>query len=177
MTEKNALFFCSASRGIDEDYNKAAAEAVRVVCSHGYGIVSGGTIKGTMKVVAEAAEQCGAPNKGILPEFMKGLEYPGLTEIVWTATMSERKEEMRKGTCLAVTLPGGIGTLDEFFETFTLAKLGKYPGRLLVYNVKHFFDPLREMLDYLVRTGMLDEASRALVSFPENIDQLEKELD
>lgn len=176
MAAKYALIFCSASKGIDEDFDKAASEVVRMVWSHGYGIVSGGTVKGTMNVVGNAAAALGAPHKGVLPRFMKGLEHPALTEIVWTDTMSERKEEMRKGTSLVVALPGGIGTLDEFFETFTLAKLGQYDGRILVYNVKHFFDPLRELLDYFVRTGMLDAASRSLVSFPEDPEELEKEL-
>lgn len=169
---KKALFFCSASNVIDEKFNQAAREIVRAVCLRGYGIVSGGTIKGTMKVVADTAAECGAPNYGIIPRFMAQYVYPGLTETTWTETMAERKEGMRAGTSLVVALPGGIGTLDELMETLTLAKLGKYDGKIIAFNMDGFYEPLKALLDHYVTTGMLDTASRELISFPETVEEL-----
>ena len=169
MDTKKAVFFCSSSYNIDPKYNQAARDVVRATCACGYDIVSGGTVKGTMLYVADEAIRCGKASIGVLPRFMKGLEYPRLTELVWTETMAERKERMREGTSLAVALPGGIGTLDELFETFTLAKLRRYPGRVIAYNFEGFYDNLIRLLDEYVRMEMLDPASRALVSFPETV--------
>ena len=171
MPEKKAVVFCSASFDIDERYNDLARDVVRILYGCGYGLVSGGTVKGTMNVIAEEACRLGMEHKGILPVFMKGLEYRGLTELVWTPTMSERKEAMRAGTCLAVALPGGIGTLDEVIETLTLAKLNRYPGKIVAFNFEGFYEPLKALLDHYVGTGMLDKPSRRLISFPETLDE------
>ena len=134
-------------------------------------MVSGGTVKGTMKVVADEARRLGMEHTGIIPVFMKGLEYRDATALIWTETMSERKEAMRAGTCLAVALPGGIGTLDELIETLTLAKIGRYGGRVVAFNFEGFFEPLKALLDHYVLTGMLDARSRKLISFPETIGE------
>ena len=171
MPEKKAVVFCSASFDIDERYNDLARDVVRILFGCGYGMVSGGTVKGTMNVIAEEARRLGMEHKGVLPLFMKGLEYRGLTELVWTPTMSERKEMMRAGTCLAVALPGGIGTLDEVIETLTLAKLNRYPGKIVAFNFEGFYEPLKALLDHYVGTGMLDKPSMRLISFPETLEE------
>ena len=169
--DRKAVIFCSASFDIDPKYNVIARDVVRGLCAQGYGIVSGGTIKGTMKVVAETAHERHAFNRGILPSFMKGLEYPDLSETLWTCTMSERKEAMRKETCLALALPGGIGTMDELIETLTLAKMGLYKGKVIAVNYDGFYDTVVAMLDHFVETGMLDSRSRALISFPRTVEE------
>lgn len=171
MPEKKAVVFCSASFDIDERFNDLARDVVRILYGCGYGMVSGGTVKGTMNVIAEEARRLGMEHKGVLPVFMKGLEYRGLTELVWTPTMSERKEAMRAGTCLAVALPGGIGTLDEVIEALTLAKLNRYPGKIVAFNFEGFYEPLKALLDHYVGTGMLDKPSRRLIYFPETLEE------
>ena len=171
MPEKKAVVFCSASFDIDERYNDLARDVVRILYGCGYGMVSGGTVKGTMNVIAEEARRLGMEHKGVLPIYMKGLEYRGLTELVWTPTMSERKELMRAGTCLAIALPGGIGTLDEVIEALTLAKLNRYPGKIVAFNFEGFYEPLKALLDHYVGTGMLDKPSRRLISFPETLEE------
>ena len=176
MEGKVAVFFCSASFYIDPKYNQAAREYVRAACLRGYTISSGGTTKGTMKVVVDTARACGARTLGILPRFMADVRHPDLDELVWTDTMADRKEKMREGTDVVVALPGGIGTLDEFFETLTLAKLGKYQGKIVVANVDGFYDKLRELLDFYVETGMLDAWSRSLVHFVYSVQEFEELL-
>lgn len=172
MGNKKAVFFCSAVKEIDPKFNQAARDAVRAACLCGYEIVSGGTVKGTMKVVSDTASECGAPVHGILPRFMQGLEHPGLVSCEWTDTMSERKEAMRRGTSLAVALPGGIGTLDELSETYCLAKMGLYPGKVIALNLDGFYDSYKAQLDHCVSCGMLDQASRDLIFFPETVEEL-----
>ena len=173
MRTKAALFFCSSS-DIDPKYIDIARKVVRATCLKGYGIVSGGATKGLMKVVADEACACGAPNIGVLPRFMEEFEHPDLTQMIWTDTMSQRKDLMRfHGPDIAVALPGGIGTLDELFETYTLAKLDKYPGKVVAFNCYGFYDGVKVLLDKMVRENMLDRKTRDLLYFPQTVEEYE----
>ncbi|MBQ9877888.1 MAG: TIGR00730 family Rossman fold protein [Bacteroidales bacterium] len=173
MKPKSALFFCSSS-DIDPKYIDAARRVVRATCLKGYTIVSGGATKGLMKVVADEAQACGAANIGVLPRFMEEFSHPNLTQLIWTDTMSQRKDLMRLyGSDIAVALPGGIGTLDELFETYTLAKLDKYHGKVVAFNCFGFYDGVREMMDKLVSENMLDQKTRELLYFPQTVEEFE----
>lgn len=176
MSDKRLLIYCSASYTIDPKYNDAARQIVDAACSLGYTIVSGGTVKGTMGVIAEEVVKVGGKHVGVIPRFMDTLVYPEMTETIWTDTMSERKEKMRQGATACLALPGGVGTLDELMETLTLAKLDQYSGKVIAYNMDGFYEPLKDLLDHYVRTEMLDEKSRALITFPSTIEELVKEL-
>lgn len=173
MKRKVAVFFCSASFDIDPKFNQAARDYVRAACLHGYTISSGGTTKGTMKVVVDTARECGAPTVGVIPRFMTEVVHPVLDELIWTDTMAERKERMRRDTDLVVALPGGIGTLDEFIETLTLAKLGLYDGKLVAVNAYGFYEKLKELLDHYVETGMMDRQTRDMVHFVGTVEEFE----
>jgi len=172
MSEKRALFFCSANTDINPEYNQAAREIVRAACLRGYEIVSGGAIKGMMKIVCDTAKEQNARIRGIMPTFMKGLEYPDLTELVWTETMSQRKDAMREDTSVAITLPGGIGTLDEITETLCLAKLGKYTGKTIIFNYKGFYSIYKQLLEHFVKEGMYPQESLDQIYFPETVEEL-----
>lgn len=175
--ERKIVIYCSASYDIDGKYNQAARELTRAACSLGYTIVSGGSIRGTMGAVAEEVVNCGGRHIGVLPHFMEKFKFPGLDELIWTDTMAERKERMREGTCAAIALPGGIGTLDELIETLTLAKLGKYSGKVLALNLDGFYEPLKSLLDHYVATGMLAPRDRDLIEFPDTVAELVGHLD
>ena len=176
MTERKAVVFCSASGDIDPKYNEAAREVVRALHSYGWTLVSGGSWRGTMGVIADEMKRLGGKHVGVLPRFMAGLEYDGLTEIHWSDTMADRKERMRQGTDVAIALPGGIGTLDELIETHVLAKLGRYGGKVYALNVDGFFDPFKALLDHYVATGMLEPRDRALLVFVDTPAELAEYL-
>ena len=176
MPRRKAVVFCSANYGIDPKYNEAAREVVRALHAYGWDLVSGGSFRGTMGVIADEMERLGGGHIGVIPRFMKGLEYPHLTELVWTDTMAERKERMREGTSAVIALPGGIGTLDELIESYVLVKLGRYDGKLLVLNAGGFFDPFKALLDHYVETGMLAPADRALIHFADTAEALTEYL-
>ena len=154
MKNKIAVF-CSASYEIDPKYNKVAREFVRAASLRGYGIVSGGTIKGTMGEISDEIVACGGYHLGVVPRFFKQYAYPELSELIWTDTLSERKILLRKDTCAAVALPGGIGTLDEIIETFTLQYLGQYDGKVCLLNYDGFYEPLLALLKQYVEVKML----------------------
>ena len=172
MAERKAVVFCSASGDIDPKYNEAAREVVRALHSYGWTLVSGGSWRGTMGVIADEMKRLGGKHVGVMPRFMAGLEYDGLTELHWSDTMAERKERMRQGTQAAIALPGGIGTLDEIIETHVLAKLGRYGGKVYALNLDGFFDPFKALLDHYVATGMLDPRDRDLLVFADTVEEL-----
>lgn len=177
MECKRAVFFCSASNDIDPKYNQAARDAVRAACLLGYEIVSGGGNRGIMKTVCETAEECGALNVGILPRFMVGLDYKGLSQTIWTDTMSVRKEALRNGVGLVVTLPGGMGSMDEFFESFVLVKLKQMQARLIVCNFFGFYEPLKALMQHFVATNMLTEEDYNLVEFVDTPEEFAKAIE
>lgn len=166
-----ALFFCSACAGIAPEYNEAARSLVRAAAARGYEIVSGGTVKGTMGVICDEAAACGAVVRGVLPRFMEPLVHPRLTQTVWSDTMSERKELMREGVDLVIALPGGIGTMDELFETLVLSKLDRFHGRIAALNIGGFYDPLDALLEHFVKTGMLESSDRARLLLPRTVEE------
>ena len=173
MSDKRAVIYCSSSSGIDPVYNQAARQIVRAACLAGYDIVSGGSWRGTMGHVCDEALEHGVRVIGVIPRFMKGFEHPRLTECIWTERMSERKDVMREGTSVAIALPGGIGTLDEYFETLTLAKLGVFRGKVIAVNVDGFYDKLKDLLDFYVEKGMLDAKTRSIAYFVDTVGEFE----
>lgn len=170
--------FCSASYTIDPKYNKVAREFVRAASLRGYGIVSGGTIKGTMGEISDEIRNCGGWHLGVIPRFMEQYVYPDLSEVIWTDTMAERKTLLREGTAAVVALPGGIGTLDEVIETYALLHLKQYDGRIFLLNHEGFYEPLRALLQHYVDVNMLSEETFARIEIldtPEAIlEALEK---
>lgn len=170
--------FCSASYTIDPKYNKVAREFVRAASLRGYGIVSGGTIKGTMGEISDEIRDCGGWHLGVIPRFMEQYMYPDLSEVIWTDTMAERKTLLREGTAAVVALPGGIGTLDEVIETYALLHLKQYDGRIFLLNHEGFYEPLRALLQHYVDVNMLSQETFARIEIldtPEAIlEALEK---
>ena len=170
--EKTVGIFCAASAKIDDKYNQAAREVVRALHLLGYTVVSGGGKIGTMGAITAESVRVGGRHIAVLPEFMRGLENPQVSEVVWTSSMATRKERMREGTQAVIALPGGIGTLDELIETHTLRKLNIYQGKLFALNLDGFYDPLIALLDHYVATGALEQKDRDLVQFPRTVEEL-----
>ena len=170
--EKKIAVFCSASRKIDPKYDATTRALVRALHELGYTLVSGGGAVGLMGAIAEEAARVGCPHIGILPAFMQGLDSPLLSEVVWTETMSERKEAMRRDTVAAIALPGGIGTIDELAETHTLRKLKKYTAPIYAFNQDGFYEPYKAMMDRFVAEGTLEPEDRDLVAYPTTVEEL-----
>lgn len=157
--KKNIAVFCSASGDINPEFNKVAREFVRAASLRGYGIVSGGTIKGTMGEISDEIRSCGGYHLGVIPRFMEEYVYPHLDDVIWTDTMAERKTLLRKDTVAVVALPGGVGTLDEFIETVALVHLKKYDGKLVLLNHEGFYEPLRDLLKHYLNTKMMSQST------------------
>lgn len=164
--------FCSASFEIDPKYNKVARDFVRAASLRGYGIVTGGTIKGTMGEISDELHQMGAYHLGVIPRFMEQYVYPDLSEVIWTDTMAERKTFLRDGTAAVVALPGGVGTLDELIETVALVHLKKYDGKVLLLDHEGFYEPLKALLKHYLDTGMMSQSTFDKVKFASTAEDL-----
>lgn len=174
--DKKIAVFCSASFEIDPKYNKVARDFVRAASLRGYGVVSGGTIKGTMGEISDELRLCGGYHLGVIPRFMEQYVYPDLSEVIWTDTMAERKSLLRKDTCAVVALPGGVGTLDEVIEVLALVHLKQYFGKIFLLNHEGFYEPLRNLLQHYVDTKMLSEATMEKVIFAQTPEEILEEL-
>ena len=142
--------FCGSSFGSDPVFAEAARETGRLIASHGYDMVFGGGGVGLMGETARAARDGGAKVTGILPEFLRGLEPPldsgEIVEIV--PDMGVHKRRMLGMSDAFVILPGGIGTLDEFFEVIVEKQLGQLHKPIVILNLKNCYDPLIQLLTH-----------------------------
>jgi uncharacterized protein (TIGR00730 family) len=144
--------FCGSSHGKNPRYAEAARKMGALLAEHGFSVVFGGGGLGLMGETARAARDAGARVQGILPDFLKHLEPPLDTgeRVTLTPDLFTRKERMIGLADGFAVLPGGNGTMDEFFEILTSAQLGLHRKPIVVVNVAGYFDPLLKLLDHIV---------------------------
>lgn len=158
--------FCGSSDGVEEYYARQAAALGTEIARRGYGLVYGGGNLGLMGTVSRAAHSGGATVYGIIPGPLAAKEIAGETigNIEVVETMHQRKARMAELADAFITLPGGIGTLEELFETISWIQLGIHNKPMGLLNVHGFFDPLLQMLAHQIEQGFIAERySRLLV--------------
>jgi uncharacterized protein (TIGR00730 family) len=135
------------------------------IVRRGLGLVYGGGCVGLMGTVADAALAAGGEVIGVIPEALvaKEVAHAGLTELRVVGSMHERKALMAELSDGFMALPGGFGTLEEFFEVLTWAQLGLHPKPCGLLNVEGYYDPLLALLDHAITEQFLRPAHRALV--------------
>lgn len=157
--------YCGASPGIDPAFVRAAAELGRLVAESGCTLVFGGGRVGLMGAAADAALAAGGRVVGVIPEGLatKEVAHREVSELRIVRSMHERKAQMAELSDGFVALPGGLGTLEELFETWTWGQLGLHQKPYGLLNVSGFFDPLLVFLDQLVEKGFVRPEHRALL--------------
>jgi uncharacterized protein (TIGR00730 family) len=150
--ENNLCVYCGSAVGIDAEYAEAAGRVGRVLAGKGIGLVYGGGRVGLMGILADAALGGGGRVIGVIPDALatKEVAHDGLTELIVVRNMHERKALLAGRARAFLTLPGGIGTLEEFFETLSWAGLGLHQKPMGILNVAGYFDPLLALLDQAV---------------------------
>lgn len=148
---KNVCIYCSSSNAIDQHYFALAEELGTALAQSGFNLVYGGSNVGLMHELATTMLNLGAHVTGVIPQriFDKGLGYESVQELIVTPDMSSRKQKMMELSDAFITLPGGFGTLEEFFETLTLKQLQYHNKPIILINHQHFFDPLFKVFDQL----------------------------
>ncbi len=153
----NICLYGSGSRTIDEIYTDAAYELGCKMALKGHTLVFGGGDTGMMGACAKGVHDNNGKSIGIAPEWIGEFEplCDRCTEFIYVDTMDERKNEFVKNSDAFIISPGGIGTLDEFFEIITLKKLKQHDKEIIVYNIDNFYDKMLEMIDEMAEKGFL----------------------
>jgi uncharacterized protein (TIGR00730 family) len=150
--------YCGSRFGGDPAYRGAAEDLGRLIAEAGWQLVYGAGDVGLMGTVANAAQAGGADTMGVIPRHLLPREKGrrDLTRYVVTETMHERKKVMFMNSDAIVVLPGGAGTLDEFFEVLTWRQLGLHEKPIYLLNVAGFWDPLADLVGHIVRQGFAE---------------------
>jgi uncharacterized protein (TIGR00730 family) len=171
--------YCASSPGADPGFAAAAAALGRLLAERGIRLVYGGGHVGLMGVVADACLAGGGEVHGVITRALeaKELAHRGLSSLAVVETMHERKQAMADLAGGFVMLPGGFGTLDEFFEVLTWNQLGIHAKPCGVLDVAGFFAPLRDLLEAATRQRFLRPGHRDLVIMDSEPDRLLDRLD
>jgi uncharacterized protein (TIGR00730 family) len=153
---KVCIFAASSSR-IDDAYKMAASELGTVFAREGVHAVFGGGGIGLMGLFADAMLADGGKITGVIPKFMmdEGWGHDGVSDMIVTADMSERKKTIFAMSDAAVALPGGVGTLEELTEVITLKQLGQFNKPIIIINVNGFYDHLIEFFEHMFRGNFI----------------------
>jgi len=166
--------FCGSRFGADPGVRTVAAKLGELLAREGMTLVYGGGGVGLMGVMANAALDAGGKVVGVIPRFLLKREagHPALTQTVVVENMHERKLEMFERCDAIVVLPGGIGTLEEFFEVLSWRTLGLHTKPIVIVDQGGYWQPLAALLRSCVEGGFADRSHLDLVAFVETLDQL-----
>ena len=170
--------YCGSRPGVEPAWAEQAVLVGQWIARHGGELVYGGGHNGLMGIVADAALQAGGRVVGIIPQALVDKEYAhrGCTELHIVQTMHERKHMMAERSDAFLALPGGIGTLEEFFEVWTWRQLGYHDKPIGLLNHHGFYDGLLEFLQQTVSSGFMGPWQMDLVQVGQTPDPLLKSL-
>ncbi|WP_068505686.1 LOG family protein [Paenibacillus kribbensis] len=162
---KSIAVFCGSSDGASTIYRDHAVALGQELAEQGISLVYGGASVGLMGAVADAALHAGGRVIGVLPHFLQSREiaHKSLTDLIIVDSMHERKSKMAEIADGFIALPGGPGTLEEYFEIFTWAQLGLHEKPCGLLNINHYYDPLISMFDRMAEEQFMQEKYRPMV--------------
>lgn len=166
--------YCGSSENVDQAY-KDAAEALGRGLAHGHmRVVFGGGNVGLMGIVASSALAAGGEVHGIIPHHIADKEraHNTLTKLDKVDTMHERKQIMVDNSDAFVILPGGLGTMDEFFEIITWHQLGLHKKPIIIANIEGYWQPLVDLIDHLIAKGFAPESDREHIRVVNTVDEV-----
>lgn len=166
MVIKSICVFCGSAAGNDEVYIAAARKLGALLAAEGIRLVYGGAKVGLMGALADSVLAEGGEVTGVIPHFLrtKEIAHDGLTELVLTETMHERKLKMHELSDGIITMPGGWGTMEELFEMLTWGQLGLHQKPIGILNTNGYYDYLNQLTDTMIREGFLKESYRQLLA-------------
>ena len=166
--------FCGSSLGTEEVYKAQATLLGETLAKRNIELVYGGTNIGLMGAVANGVLNNGGKAIGVLPNFLKSKEiaHEHLTELILVESMHERKTKMNELCDGVIALPGGFGTLEEFFEMLTWGQLGLHKKPVAILNIDGFYEPLKALVQTMVDKGFLQKANQQMFLISDNIDEI-----
>jgi uncharacterized protein (TIGR00730 family) len=170
--------FCGTNTGSRPEYGAAARELGRLLAEEDIELVYGGASVGIMGELADSVQEHGGHVTGIIPQQLmeKEAAHTGIPNLIVVASMHQRKSQMADMSDGFIALPGGIGTLEGFFEILTWGQLGIHAKPSGILNVAGYFDGLSRFLDHAVREGFLTEVHRDAIILESEPRQLLERL-
>ncbi len=145
---KDVCVYCASSTKIPSVYFDAAERLGQLLAEQGINLINGAGRQGLMGRMSDATLACGGTVTGVIPHFMveQGWHHHGLTRLIETETMHERKQLMAELSDGVIALPGGCGTMEELLEIITWKQLGLYLNPIIILNTDGFYDPLLTLM-------------------------------
>jgi uncharacterized protein (TIGR00730 family) len=153
----NISIFCGSSSGYNSIYTTAAKELALAFAKNNLGLVYGGASVGLMGILADTVLSQSGKVFGVIPQSMVDVEiaHTNLTELYIVKSMHERKEKIAELSDAFILLPGGAGSLDEFFEIFTWLQLGYHNKPCAIFNINNYYDGLLKFIDHAIAEGFM----------------------
>ena len=166
--------YCGSAAGLDPRFRAAAQELGEALAEAGIELVFGGGRIGLMGIVADAVLAGGGRVVGIIPDRLRSAElaHKGVSELVIADSMHDRKRLMAERADAFAVLPGGIGTLDETFETLTWRQLGLHDKPIFLVDVEGYWRPLRDLFDHLAGNGFTEPLVPRLLTIVPSVAEL-----
>ena len=176
--QKSVCVYCGARDGAKPIYAQAAEETGAMLARNRWRLVYGAGDVGLMGRVATSVQQAGGTTFGVIPTHLMDWEVGkrDLDSFILTETMHERKKVMIMNADAVVVLPGGAGSLDEFFEALTWRQLGLHSKPIILLNIEGYWDPLFNMLDHIVEQNFAGDDILSYVTSVPDIPALENAL-
>lgn len=171
---KKLAVFCGSSDGASPAYKEGAVQLGKEMARRGITLVYGGASVGIMGTVADAVLEAGGQVIGVIPQMLEDREisHRGLTELIVVGSMHERKMKMAELADGFIALPGGPGTMEEYFEIFTWAQLGLHQKPCGILNVNGYYDLLISFFDHMNEQQFLQDKYRAMALVADSPDEL-----
>lgn len=166
--------YLGANEGNDPALKQAVRELGRWIGESGNTLVYGGSRSGLMGVLAESTLAAGGEVTGVEPQFFveEELQYDGLTELIVTKDMTERKTKMIELGDAFIAFPGGTGTLEEITEVMSKVSLKQLAAPCILYNLNGYYDSLKALLDEMIRKGLSSPERQKGICFAKNLAEI-----
>ena len=176
---KNICVFCASAKGENPIYMENAFLLGKLIAQKGYGLVYGGAAIGCMGALARGALEGNGKVIGVLPHFLnrREISQTGLDQLIMVDSMHERKLKMNELTEGSITLPGGFGTLEEFFEIVTWGQLGLHQKPTALLNVNGYYDFLVAQLKHMNSERLLKGKHLDMLLIESNIEKLLNQME
>ena len=161
---KSVAVYCGSSNGASNIYIEGAKNLGKELAKRNITLIYGGSSVGLMGAVADSVLEEGGKAIGVMPSFLdkREISHKSLSELYIVETMHERKAKMAELADGFITLPGGAGTMEEFFEVFTWGQIGLHQKPIGILNINRYYDPLIGLLNHMNKEQFLQDKYRSM---------------
>ena len=172
----NITVYLGANEGNAPFFKEAVHELGLWIGTNGNTLVYGGSKSGLMGELAESVLQAGGKVIGVEPQFFidAGFVYDGITELITTKDMSERKAKMIELGDVFIAFPGGTGTLEEITEVMSKVSLKHLDAPCILYNLNGYYDSLKQLLEHMIEMDLSSEEKQEGIYFAEDLEEIQR---